>query len=207
VNPIATIRYPNVQGVPLRDPRLGELIAVDQSLRGPGVAVFHQGILTASCTLPQKSDPNTPIAQRTYNVAASIVTWLYDKTERPTTLAIEWPQIYRASKSKGDPNDMLAVAGVGAALAGLLSAVCYQNGNGWCLQIRSPLPAEWAGQLPKCTNPKLASESPRARRILSRLSEREREVATLKHDALDAIGIGLFILGRLDPVRVFPGAK
>lgn len=189
-----------------RDPSLGDLVAIDQSLTCPGVAVFRQGQLIASTSLPQHAQTTLPIAQRTLNVAAAVCAWLSERTAKPRTLAVEWPQVYTAVKSKGDPNDLLAVAAVGTAIAGMLSYATYLDGGGWCLQVLSPKPSEWAGQLPKSTNTKRASQSPRARRVLSRLGDSERQVATLKHDALDAIGIGLYVLGRLEPMRVFPGA-
>lgn len=189
-----------------RDPYLGDLLAVDQSLSCPGIAVFRTGRLIASTSLPQSPQTTVPIAFRTVAVATRVFSWAQEYLDNLRTLVIEWPQIYVAIKSKGNPNDLLSVAGVGAALAGMLSHATLRNGAGRCLHVLSPTPAEWAGQLPKSTNSKLASQSPRARRILSRLDVDERSVATLKHDALDAIGLGLYTLGRLSPQRILPGA-
>lgn len=189
-----------------RDPSLGDLLAVDQSLSCPGIAVFRTGRLIASTSLPQERETSVPIAFRTVAVATRVCSWALEYATNLRTLAIEWPQIYAAVKSKGNPNDLLGVAGVGAAIAGMLSHATLKNGSGLCLRVVSPTPAEWAGQLPKSTSAKLVSQSPRAKRILSRLDSEERSVATLKHDALDAIGIGLYTLGRLHAHRVFPGA-
>ena len=183
-----------------------ELITVDPSLNAPGVAVFRNRTLMASAVLPQKHPTTMDIGQRCAAVAASILVYLDDKVSKPRTLAIEWPQIYTAVKSKGDPNDLLGVAGVGIAIASMLSQACYQDGRGWCLEIRSISPGTWSGQLPKFTEARRVLESPRTHRILSRLSEAEKQVAALKHDALDAIGLGLFVLDRFGPKRVFPGA-
>ncbi len=193
------------EGMNGRDPSLGDLVAVDQSLTCPGIAIFHNGRLRASTSLPQHTETSTPIAARALIVASHVCTWVREHTVVPRTLVIEWPQIYTAVKSKGDPNDLLSIAGVGAAIAGMLTHAVYQLEQR-CLQVLSPRPSEWAGQLPKSTKAKLASQSPRARRVLSKLDDLERQVATLKHDALDAIGIGLYVLGRLDPYRVLPGA-
>ena len=110
-------------------------------------------------------------------------------------LVIEWPQVYRAGKSKGDPADLLPLVGVGMCLAGLLHPGA----------IKSPTPAEWIGQLPKSTTGDPWA-SARGQRIGSRLSDVERGRVVPSHDAVDAVGIGLYCLGRLERRRVFPGA-
>lgn len=127
-----------------------------------------------------------------------IVYWLQELGVTPTRFAFEWPQIYRASKSKGDPNDLPALVGVSMYVAGVI----------FCTDIHSYTPREWAGSLPKATTSKAAADaSPRANRIRSHLSKAElKHWPTGQHDAIDSVGIGLHFLGRLKPARVFPGS-
>lgn len=113
-----------------------------------------------------------------------------------TELAFEWPQVYRGAKSKGDPNDLPGLAGVGMAVAGMLPGLEL---------VRSPTPAQWSGQLPKSTTGDPWA-SPRGQRVRSRLSPAELGLVQAQHDAIDAVAIGLWALGRLAPRRVFPGA-
>lgn len=177
------------------------LVAVDQSMSAPGVAVFRDGLLIASTVLTQKKDLTMPIARRTTIVAFNVLEWIYSQVTRVDEIVVEWPQIYTAVKSKGNPNDLLGVCGVGAALVALV--LNRSHGVATC---KSPTPAEWAGQLPKLTKATSVMDSPRTTRVMSRLSPEEKKHAVLKHDAIDAIGIGLWALGRFAPTRNFPGA-
>jgi hypothetical protein len=108
-------------------------------------------------------------------------------------VVIEWPQIYRASKSKGDPNDLPGLAGVGMAIAARLD-----------VEVVSYLPRQWAGGTRKAeTGDPL--DSPRGRLVWRCLSPDERGRVVPSHDAIDAVGLGLHHLGRLQR-RVYPGA-
>jgi len=107
---------------------------------------------------------------------------------------IEWPRTYGHGKSKGDSADLFPLAAIGCAVGALLD-----------VEITSYLPQEWIGQVRKFEKGD-PWESPRGQMIARRLSENERECVTDSHDAIDAVGIGLKYLGRLEPVRVFPGA-
>lgn len=115
---------------------------------------------------------------------------------RPDVVAIEVPQVYTAVRAKGDPNQLLPLYGIGAAIGALLP-------NARIVEYR---PAQWAGQLPKTTKHREAKQSLRGARIMSRLSETECLLVPDDHDVIDAIGIGLHHLGRLAPRRVYPGA-
>lgn len=102
----------------------------------------------------------------------------------PDTLVIERPQVYRAGKSKGDPNDLVDVAiAVGRWIGTYPDAdrILYT-------------PDEWKGQVPK------AVCHARARAALS-VEELARVPALPKTrglpDMWDAIALGLVHLGRL----------
>lgn len=189
------------------DLTLGEFVAVDPSIRCAGIAAFRGGKLLAASAVKASTDTAAPMAERCFEMAQALARWIVRYEVAPRVLILEWPQIYTVSKSKGDPNDLIGLAGVGMALAGIVGmGVAARD---LVLQVTSYTPAEWAGQLPKSTKVSGFAASPRTKRIRSRLDAAElaaiAEVAS--HDAFDAIGIGLHALGRLDPVRIFPGAS
>jgi hypothetical protein len=135
-------------------------------------------------------------------MAREVVSWVGIRS-RPREVVVEWPQVYRASKSPGDPNDLIGLAGVSMCIAGILTTASLSRNE--ALGIFSYTPATWAGQLPKSKVKKIAS--PRGKRIEAALTVDElRFFKPFDHDAVDAIGIGLYHLGRFLPNRVFPGA-
>ena len=99
----------------------------------------------------------------------------------------EWPQVYQRGqgKSKGDPNDVVPLACVIGAAAAAMSPK----------STRVFKPSEWKGQVPKPAIKK---------RIVDELTDAEvsRVSKRLAHDGYDAIGIGLYALGRLFRRRV-----
>ena len=107
------------------------------------------------------------------------------KTETPYSgdlMVIEMPRIYPGSgQQKGDLNDLLDLAAV----------VGYCEGR-FGGRIERVFPARWKGQVPK----KIMTA-----RILSKLSPLElskiQRVGAKDHNTIDAIGIGLWKLGRL----------
>lgn len=179
------------------------LLAVDPSINAPGVALFRDGVLHAAVALK----PTVGLVDRAARcsaVAYEILDWYLGQvgggicagtTHASLTLAVEWPQVYTAGKSKGDPNDLIGLAGVCSAVA----AVCRAP------RVLSYLPGDWC-KLPKVYKHGDAFVSIRGERIMSRLSSAERALVPRSHDAVDAVGIGLHALGRLAPRRVYPGA-
>ncbi len=186
----------------------GDLLVVDPALNSPGAALFRGGVLTAAEKV--RIDPDyakLPIGERVGRVAADVVRWVIARNAAPRYLAVEWPQIYQRTHQKGakrgaDNNDLLGLAGVCGAVVGILQLGMARRDV--ALTVVSPTPGEWAGQLPKATTGD-AKSSPRALRILSRLSPAERNCVPASHDAIDAVGLGLFCLGRFERRRVMPG--
>lgn len=94
-------------------------------------------------------------------------------------LVIEKPQIYQGRKQKGDPNDLIDLAMVVGA---------WRHEHPYTELVK---PRQWKGQVPKAVMTK---------RILSKLTDAELAVlGDLKsnHNVVDAVGIGLWKLGRL----------
>jgi hypothetical protein len=141
-----------------------------------GVALFKNGQLKTVNVFDEKT----------------FIVWLLsDSGDRSVHCIVEMPQVYRAAHSKGDPNHLMPLAkqcGMVQLRAAMIGAV-YQEAY----------PREWKGQLTKA-----ACHA----RIKTRLTSDELLVAEWNtrnmtkdevHNAWDAIGIGLWGLGRFKP--------
>jgi len=158
------------------------VLAVDPGSSLAGVALFHQGVLEKAALI--RPNPAHP-----YLVAAGVERWWltiqakdYGEPLQLHVLAVEGQQIYR--HSKGDPNDLLGLA----YCAGAVHARIHAD------QRKSILPRSWTGGVPK---------EARVQKTLRALTPAELDlVMTLKvpksllHNVIDAVGIGLYTLGR-----------
>ena len=151
------------------------LISIDPGKHSLGWARFDDERLTA-CGLLRWKD---------WASMAGGMSWMQERlgSEPSTLIVIEVPQVYRQRFWKGDPNDLIDVALVAGA-AGMIF------GPG----IKFIRPHEWKGGRGKNVDHPLT---------LSRLSSSERVELdkldvpkSLRHNVLDAIGIGLWKLGR-----------
>lgn len=192
------------------------LLAIDPGLNSPGLALFDRGLLARAVRLNTSEYTGLPDGERWLQVARSLAAWVLPqlKQRQPDLLSIvfERPQIYTREKSKGDPNHLAAIAGVASCLVGILST--YGP-----VTVGSPHPHEWIGQLaktchvckknlkkcPECRGS--AWNTPRGRRIHSRLGTDELALVPDQNDAIDAVGLGLWSLGRLQPRCVFSNGK
>jgi hypothetical protein len=173
------------------------ILAIDPGIRQFGAALFgglgQSALHRAGLIRNTAKTGNDPAAA--FSACEALTHWLREHTVIPTihTVIVEVPRVYPAARQKGDQNDLIALAGVAYALACSFSFAEKR--------IRY-FPREWKGTVDKETM---------ARRIEARLSEVERATIepcpqSLRHNVLDAIGIGLKYLGRLEPHRVYPGA-
>ena len=184
------------------------LLALDPGLNSPGVALFDTGALLAATRI---AVPDTWVriasaGQRWLEVAKLIVAW--SSRHDVDTVVFEKPQ-WDARSKKVDPNDLVGIAGVAANVTGHLRSA----------RVLSPTPLEWIGQLskkchvckknlkkcPECKGS--AWETPRGRRIRSRLTPNELALVPDQNDAIDAVGLGLWSLGRLTPRTFFSNGR
>ncbi len=157
------------------------LLAVDPGLKCTGVAVFEGSRLVRGFVVRGPRDGDT--ADRARAVASGVL----EKVPAVDRVIYEWPQVYRFGRGKGDPNDLLALVAIGSAVAALYPAA----------RVESVKPAEWKGQR--------AKEAMRGV-IVTRLDPSEQELLTWAgHDTWDAVGIGLWALGRLERRRALAG--
>ena len=177
------------------------LLAVDPGLLHPAAALFINGELQAASRVKvPNAVKGLPVAERCRTIAQLIREWYEEppywtgqiNVKEPETLVVEWPQIYTADKSKGDPNNLVPLAGIDGALAAIFADS----------KVVSPQPRDWTGNIPKSESGD-PWQSPRGQRVWSRLSPDERNRVVVSHDAIDSVGIGLWGLGRFERRRVY----
>lgn len=167
------------------------LLSLDPGIRGSGVALFNDGKLVA-CDYVKNPVKKGNDLEAIRSMALAVGRWTATDNLDVGALVCEYPQIYGPAFSKGDNNDLLALAGVGSALAALYPDV----------PVTTVLPREWKGQVPKETM---------HGRIRGRLDGSEADVwhaaekrgGALFHNTADAVGIGLWHLGRLAPKKAW----
>lgn len=189
------------------------LLGLDPGTRSPGLAFFgDHGLVAADrCRVDDLADE--PDGQRWFDIARRLAAWALARVPSgPLHIVFERPQWYQRGKSKGDPNQLAGLTGVAGNLCGILSAHYH-------ITIASWKPAEWIGQLPKtcpvCKENKKkcpvcngsAWRTPRGKRIRASLSPAELALVPDQNDAIDAVGLGLFELGRLTPRSVFSNGR
>lgn len=166
------------------------LLTLDPGLNGCGLAFFDDGALKGARYVPNIAGVKLHRNER----VASMVRQLRDArllAHWPAFVVVtECPQIYSAGKGKGNPNDLIPLAQIGAAFAwDVIGAEWVEF-----------LPREWKGTL----DPDVLIE-----RIKSRLTVEEKahvesfKRGGLDHNIWDAVGIGLHHLGRLAPRRIY----
>lgn len=159
------------------------VISIDPGLRHCGAAFYVDGQL-AKAHLVKNEEKHARGPMTHLRMAEAVSKWLRLVGARTGyyTLVVEYPRIYPGStQQKGDLNDIVELGGVVSALVAWL-AVEPEN-------FRALYPSEWKGQTPK----DVMNE-----RVLKRLSGEEKTtLMSSDHNTLDAVGIGLFHLGRL----------
>lgn len=165
------------------------ILAIDPGLHACGCAIFDANtsneLLWAGLVKnPIDVHPENPsYPSGLWNSMVDAVdTELHVLGYEPDRLAIELPQVYIASRSKGDPNDLIALAGLVGAFTHWFRGMTFLY-----------LPREWKGSVPK----KIMND-----RVLKHLSEEERvkiekSPKSLQHNVYDGVGIGLRHLKRL----------
>jgi len=179
------------------------MLSIDPALHGIGLALFQDGVLIAAGYAPNKCEEEN-IVRRCVASAQAVLQWQpvvnlgWSGIEQ---FVAELPQVYArgANKSVGDPNkNVLPLAMIDASLAALLPRA----------EVKSYQPHSWKGSTQKPKSAK-SGEYVIMSKVKSRLSENEIKVVdwtkSVSHswDVADAIGIGLFHLGRFERVRVF----
>lgn len=199
-----------------------DLFTLDSGTRSPGIAAFAGKELLEADRLDVTEYANLPEAARWLKIGRLLAGFVTNRAPRDYVIHVvfERPQWYARSKSKGDPNKLAGLTGVAGVFIGVLSSF-YE------LSVASYTPAEWIGQLskecPACEGAKGRGRgkarircttcngsdwnTPRGRYIAKRLTGNELARVPDQNDAIDAAGIGLKAVGRLEPHIVLSNGR
>ncbi len=162
---------------------MSTLLAVDPGLRHCGCALFGVGgLLQARLVVNTEKKIRGPKAHAKMSIGVNEAFPGYGVDH----LVLEYPRIYpnHSNKRSEDPNDCLELAGVDGAIASFYLPYPTKIGH--------VFPADWKGQVPKAVM---------IERIKKTLTPEETKRVVLagakSHNIWDAVGIGLFHLGRL----------
>lgn len=155
------------------------LLAVDPGLRVCGIAYFNNGTLSF-CVLVRNPEREArgPMAWMALaqQLRAVVPPWCV-----PDTVVLEVPQVYVIGRGKGDPADLIELAGVDGAIAAQFPDAKH-------LGYR---PRDWKGSVPKDVH---------QARVLKTLSEADKRLieesspASLRHNVIDAVALGAWFL-------------
>lgn len=162
------------------------MITIDPNLRGCGVAHWRNGVLIRAEYVKNPCESG-----RGYEAFVALAVAVGQSADTSKQVLIEHPRVYPGTP-KTDLNDLLDVCGVGAAVA-----LALRNFG----PVQTVFPSEWKGTMKKAAM---------LDRIREKLTDVESAVVQKTNksdteDVLDAIGIGLWKLGRLNRVT-YPGA-
>lgn len=156
---------------------MSRLISFDPAVHHVGWAAFDAGKL-ARCGL-ENGKPLGAALERRFRAGTG--GW------QGLRVIVEVPQVYQQRNWRGDPNDLIEVALVAGRVAQSFGA----DGP----EAELIRPHAWKGNAPK---------EVMLKRIVNRLDDAEQAVlhtakvpGSLRHNVIDAIGIGLWALGRI----------
>ena len=150
------------------------LVSIDPGKTALGWACFNNQVLAHCGLIRSKSIFGMA------NVINNTLGGLY-----PDDVVIEIPQVYQQRMGKGDPNDLIDVG----IVAGMVTSVLGEFD-----QIQMIRPRRWKGTRPKniCNALTLKTLDVDERKVFEEIEV----IASLRHNVIDAIGIGLWRLGR-----------
>lgn len=170
------------------------ILAVDCGLRVCGAALLYSATARLhAAAVVERPGQSAPGVAAWDAMARAVRVWV--ATFLPLhgglrAVVLETQRVYPAARQRGDPNDLLELMGVAGAM-NFPPAPRY-----------SYAPREWKGQMP--------GDDFIRERIRPLLSDEEEAAisgaSSVRHNAYDAVGLGMFHLGRLRPHRVLPGA-
>lgn len=159
------------------------LLSIDPGVTCCGWAYWHDKSLIY-CGLSRTKEKSIEERIRAHD--------LYHWLDSIDSIVIEKPEVYQQRFWKGDPRDLVELAMV---VGGIIASFPYS------VTVRTVFPKEWKGSIPKEISEK---------RTLAKLSETEKQVLekpevfgepstappSLLHNLMDAVGLGIWMLGR-----------
>jgi hypothetical protein len=159
-----------------------KIVSIDPGVRGCGVAMFDEAGLCWARYLSNRAKTGDDYFAANF-MASEVFYAVVD--EEPKFAIIECPMVYRGAQQKGAQSDIIAVAGVSYATAARLAPVGVS-----CQRV---FPYQWKGQVPKEIMLKRIESTLKAQE----LARIEKTPKSLRHNVIDAVGIGLHYFGRL----------
>lgn len=163
-------------------------ISIDPGIRGSGVAVWSNTgrLIAAQFVGPMK------VHEHSHDLLASVTpivqVALAQCPPEGAAIVIEKPKVYDTKHQKGDQRDIIDLAVFVGALTSALDITARR--------IRHVEPWQWKGQVPKTITMRRAIETLDALE-LAQVALPENKKKQL--DVWDAVGIGLWSLGRKAP--------
>lgn len=175
-----------------------DMVSVDPGLEGCGVAAWKSGrLVRAEYVRAYVSERDLADGDTMHSWEKSAWgVWVWCGNRVVDELVLERPQVY-VRRLNTDPADLIALALLDGALAGLFRAAASYPG----IKVTTYLPAEHKGQIKKPASAKAANDYIIRNRALARLSDEEQLgivncAPGLMHNVWDAVWIGLHHLGR-----------
>lgn len=170
------------------DPKYDGLLSIDPSIRACGIAVFDKSKLVHANVLRTMAVVNPVISIE--EIADKVLTsWeqTMGVSYAPEVLIVELPQIYSGKQAKGDPNDLIPSA--------ILAGVLWEKLKPKAIML--PQPKQWKGQLTKEVTTNRVMEKLTDRELTNVSDDLMRVPSNLRHNAYDAIALGIWGLERL----------
>lgn len=168
------------------------ILAIDPGLRGCGAAFGFLGQICAASYVQGVKDPAVRREGLWHPMVKAVWDWAITHGTSPCGLVIELPQVYKAAHQRGkkvgtDPQDLIKLAAVVGGFVCL-----FRSSN---QEVRTYLPAEWKGQVPK----NIVHDRARARLSPTELAVVQKGLprASLAHNVWDAVSLYLRHVGRL----------
>lgn len=176
------------------------ILALDPGIsaaNATGVALFHPLLKRLVAADIIRRDPTLDDLLAQWDIANRAIEWAAQHLPESSSIGVfvtEWPQVYPNERKK-DPNKaVLPLCGIIGAVSGLLDPGVRRI---------TYLPRVWKGTV---------DGDAFTQRILDRLDGSERSIidgilpASLRHNATDASGLGLFYLNRMGRLRIVHNA-
>jgi hypothetical protein len=186
------------------------LLAIDPGVTWCGAAVFD---LASRKLFAARRIRGLGFKSQLWNlidIAEAVVSFAGEHGDRYAAIAMEWPQVYaQRQRGRKDPNDLLPLTALEGAIAGLMGPLLTDTADAVLY-----VPHDWKGS---------KGANPTARWVLDQLDPVEtaqvedlfpflaaldtaegadEDVSHPAHNTLDAVGVGLKFLGRLERRRV-----
>ena len=167
------------------------LLSVDPGLSATGWALWHDGSLVC-CGLVRAFGGTD--AERSAVVGAGLILRTAALECGAARTLVELPQIYRAVKAKGDPNDVVRVAALVGWIEASFPRAVHERAS----------PHDWKGTIPKARRLRDYVVHERNAKALGLCYLRWFETCpeSLAHNVADAVGLGLWWLKRQQPRRL-----